>query len=177
LNSEKEFEFVDKIVGGVIPREYIPAIENGVKESMQDGVLLGYPMVAIRVEVFDGSYHEVDSSEMAFKIAASMAFKDAIKKAKPVLLEPVMKVDVTTPEEYMGDIIADLSSRRGRIESFENVGGTNTRVVHAQVPLSELFGYATIMRSLSQGRATSSIQFSHYEEVPEQVTQKLLSRE
>lgn len=177
LNSEKEFEFVDKIVGGVIPKEYIPAIENGVKESMQDGVLLGYPMVAIKVEVFDGSYHEVDSSEMAFKIAASMAFKDAVKRAKPVLLEPVMKVDVTTPEEYMGDIIADLSSRRGRVESFENVGGTNTRIIHAHVPLSELFGYATVMRSLSQGRATSSIQFSHYEEVPEQVTQKLLSRE
>jgi elongation factor G len=177
LNGEKDFEFVDKIVGGVVPKEYIPAIQNGVKESMQDGVLSGYPMVNIKVEVFDGSYHEVDSSEMAFKIAASMAFKDAIKRAKPVLLEPIMRVDVTTPEEYLGDIIADLNSRRGRVESFETVGGTNTRIVKAKVPLSELFGYATIMRSLSQGRATSSVQFSHYDEVPELVTQKILGRE
>ncbi|PNR97139.1 elongation factor G [Petrotoga sp. 9PWA.NaAc.5.4] len=177
LNSEKDFEFVDKIVGGIIPKEYIPAIGSGVKEAMQSGILAGYPMVCIRVEVYDGSYHEVDSSEMAFKIAASMAFKEAVKKAKPILLEPIMKVDVTTPEEYLGDIIADLNSRRGRVESFESVGGSNTRIIHARVPLSELFGYATVLRSLSQGRATSTVQFSHYEEVPEQVTQKIISKE
>lgn len=177
LDSQKEFEFVDKTVGGVIPKEYITAIEAGVKEAMLNGILAGYPMVHIRVEVFDGSYHEVDSSDLAFKIAASMAFKEAAKKAKPILLEPIMKVDITTPEEYLGDIIADLNSRRGRIDSFENIASTNTRIIHAYVPLAELFGYATAMRSLSQGRSTCSIRFSHYEEVPEQVTQKILSRE
>jgi elongation factor G len=149
LDSQKEFEFVDKTVGGVIPKEYIPAIEAGVKEAMLNGILAGYPMVHIRVEVFDGSYHEVDSSDLAFKIAASMAFKEAAKKAKPILLEPIMKVDITTPEEYLGDIIADLNSRRGRIDSFENIASTNTRIIHAYVPLAELFGYATAMRSLS----------------------------
>jgi elongation factor G len=175
--EEKTFEFVDKIVGGVIPKEYIPAVENGIKEAMQTGVLAGYPMVNIKATLYDGSYHEVDSSEMAFKIAGSMAFKDAAKKAKPVLLEPVMKVDVTTPEEYMGDIIADLNSRRGRIDGFDNVSGSNTRIVHAIVPLSELFGYATAMRSLSQGRATNSIQFARYEEVPANVAEKIINKD
>jgi len=175
--EEKTFEFVDKIVGGVIPKEYIPAVENGIKEAMQTGVLAGYPMVNIKATLYDGSYHEVDSSEMAFKIAGSMAFKDAAKKAKPVLLEPVMKVDVTTPEEYMGDIIADLNSRRGRIDGFDNVSGSNTRIVHAIVPLSELFGYATAMRSLSQARATNSIQFARYEEVPANVAEKIINKD
>lgn len=175
--EEKNFEFVDKVVGGVIPKEYIPAVQNGIKEAMQTGVLAGYPMVNIKATLYDGSYHDVDSSEMAFKIAGSMAFKDAAKKAKPVLLEPVMKVDVTTPEEYMGDIIADLNSRRGRIDGFDNVSGSNTRIVHAFVPLSELFGYATAMRSLSQGRATNSIQFARYEEVPANVAEKIINKE
>jgi len=177
LNSEKLFEFENAIVGGTIPREYIPAVESGVREALQNGVLAGYPMVNVKVRLYDGSYHEVDSSEMAFKIAGSMALKDAARKAKPVLLEPIMKVDVTTPEEYMGDIIADLNSRRGRIEGFDGIGSTNTRVIHALVPLSELFGYATVMRSLSQGRATNSIQFGHYEEVPQSVAEKVINKE
>ncbi len=176
-DEDKNFEFVDKIVGGVIPKEYIPAVQNGIKESMQNGILAGYPMVNVKATLYDGSYHDVDSSEMAFKIAGSMAYKDAAKKAKPVLLEPVMKVDVTTPEDYMGDIIADLNSRRGRIDGFDNVGGSNTRIVHAFVPLSELFGYATAMRSLSQGRATNSIQFAKYEEVPANVAEKIINQE
>jgi len=175
--EDKTFEFVDKIVGGVIPKEYIPAVQNGIKESMQNGVLAGYPMVNVKATLYDGSYHDVDSSEMAFKIAGSMAFKDAAKKAKPVLLEPIMRVDVTTPEEYMGDIIADLNSRRGRIDGFDNVSGSNTRIVHAFVPLSELFGYATAMRSLSQGRATNSIQFAKYEEVPANVAEKIINKD
>jgi elongation factor G len=176
IENTKVLEFEDKIVGGVIPKEYIPAVEAGIREAMQSGILAGYPMVGIKATLYDGSYHEVDSSEMAFKIAGSMALKDAAKKAKPVLLEPIMKVDITTPEEYMGDIIADLNSRRGRIEGFENVGNTNTRLIHSLVPLSELFGYATVLRSLSQGRATQSIQFSHYEEVPASVAEKLLNK-
>ncbi|SHE74150.1 translation elongation factor 2 (EF-2/EF-G) [Marinitoga hydrogenitolerans DSM 16785] len=174
-DNTKVLEFVDKIVGGIIPKEYIPAVENGIKEAMQSGILAGYPMVGVKVTLYDGSYHEVDSSEMAFKIAGSMALKDAARKANPVLLEPIMKVDITTPEEYMGDIIADLNSRRGRIEGFENVGNTNTRLIHSLVPLSELFGYATVLRSLSQGRATQSIQFSHYEEVPASVAEKIIN--
>ncbi|KAF2956014.1 elongation factor G [Marinitoga sp. 38H-ov] len=176
IDNTKVLEFEDKIVGGVIPKEYIPAVEAGIKEAMQSGILAGYPMVGIKATLYDGSYHEVDSSEMAFKIAGSMALKDAAKKANPVLLEPIMKVDITTPEEYMGDIIADLNSRRGRIEGFENVGNTNTRLIHSLVPLSELFGYATVLRSLSQGRATQSIQFSHYEEVPNSVAEKIINK-
>ena len=175
-NSEKTYEFVDKVVGGTIPKEYIPAIGEGIREAMQGGIVAGYPMVGVRATVYDGSYHDVDSSEMAFKIAGSMAFKDAAKRAKPVLLEPIMKVDVTTPEEYMGDIIADLNSRRGRIEGFDNVGNTTTRIIQAIVPFSELFGYATAIRSLSQGRATNTIQFSHYDEVPASVAEKLITK-
>ncbi|KLO22649.1 elongation factor P [Marinitoga sp. 1197] len=175
IDNTKVLEFEDKIVGGIIPKEYIPAVEAGIKEAMQSGILAGYPMVGIKATLYDGSYHEVDSSEMAFKIAGSMALKDAARKANPVLLEPIMKVDITTPEEYMGDIIADLNSRRGRIEGFENVGNTNTRLIHSLVPLSELFGYATVLRSLSQGRATQSIQFSHYEEVPASVAEKIIN--
>ncbi|BBE30893.1 elongation factor G [Tepiditoga spiralis] len=176
-DSEETFVFENKVVGGNIPREYIPAVENGIKESLQNGVLAGYPMVNVKVTLYDGSYHEVDSSEMAFKIAGSLAFKKAAKQCKPVLLEPIMKTDVTTPEEYMGDIIADLNSRRGRIEGFENVGNTNTRIIHALVPLSELFGYTTAMRSLSQGRATNSLHFDHYEEVPASVAEKIINKE
>ncbi|MEC4686066.1 MAG: elongation factor G, partial [Nitrospirota bacterium] len=157
------FEFVRKIVGGSIPKEFIPAVEKGVKEALETGVLAGYPVVDVRVTLYDGSYHEVDSSEMAFKIAGSMAFKDGVRKAKPVLLEPVMAVEVITPEEYMGDVIGDLNSRRGKMQSMEKRG--NAQVIKAHVPLSEMFGYATDLRSKTQGRATYTMQFSHYEEV------------
>ncbi len=172
LGLDKTFEFVDKTVGGVIPKQYIPAIEEGIREAMQVGVLAGYPVVGIKATLLDGSYHEVDSSEMAFKIAASMAFKEAMEKGSPVLLEPIMKVEVTTPEDYMGNIIADLNSRRAHIDALENRG--HLRVVRALVPLSEMFGYATTLRSLSQGRANYTMVLSHYEKVPEKVAEKML---
>lgn len=172
LGLDKTFEFVDKTVGGVIPKQYIPAIEEGIREAMQVGVLAGYPVVGIKATLLDGSYHEVDSSEMAFKIAASMAFKEAMEKGNPVLLEPIMKVEVTTPEDYMGNIIADLNSRRAHIDALENRG--HLRVVRALVPLSEMFGYATTLRSLSQGRANYTMVLSHYEKVPEKVAEKIL---
>ncbi|URA11321.1 elongation factor G [Thermospira aquatica] len=158
------FEFVDKVVGGRIPKEFIPAIQKGVEEAMNNGVIGGYPVVDVRVNVLDGSYHEVDSSEMAFKIAASKGFKDAMAQADPVLLEPIMRVDVIVPEDYLGDVIGDLSSRRAKIEGMEQKG--NARVVTAKVPLGEMFGYATTLRSLSQGRANYSMVFSNYAEVP-----------
>ncbi len=172
LGLDKTFEFFDKTVGGVIPKQYIPAIEEGIKEAMQVGVLAGYPVVGIKATLLDGSYHEVDSSEMAFKIAASMAFKEAMEKGNPVLLEPIMKVEVTTPEDYMGNIIADLNSRRAHIDALESRG--HLRVVRALVPLSEMFGYATTLRSLSQGRANYTMVLSHYEKVPEKVAEKIL---
>src|SRR5205085_1882899 len=161
------YEFEDKIVGGKIPKEYIPAVHAGIKEAMGSGVLAGYPVVDVKVQLIDGSYHDVDSSERAFKIAGSMAFKEAMKRARPVLLEPVMAVEVTTPEEYLGDVIGNLNSRRGRIESMNPVG--NTQVVKAIVPLSEMFGYATDIRSMSQGRASFHMDFDHYEEVPRSI--------
>ncbi len=172
ISLDKHFEFEDRTVGGVIPKEYIPAVEAGVKEAMESGILAGYPVVGIKAILLDGSYHEVDSSEMAFKIAASMAFKEAVRKAKPVLLEPVMELEITTPEEYMGGIIADLNSRRAKVEGMESRG--NVRIIKAYAPLSELFGYATVLRSLSQGRATYIMRFSHYQEVPERVKQKVV---
>ncbi len=165
------FVFEDKSTNGVIPKEFIPSIETGVKESMQVGPLGGFTMINLKVSVINGSYHEVDSSEIAFSIAGAIAFKEAIKKCEPVLLEPIMKVEITTPEDYMGDLIADLNSRRAKINGFENKG--ILRIIDAQVPLSELFGYATVIRSLSQGRAVHVIQFSHYNEVPKKVTEKL----
>ncbi|GMT48349.1 MAG: elongation factor G [bacterium] len=168
------FEFIRKIVGGSIPKEFIPAVEKGVKEALATGVLAGYPVVDVRVTLYDGSYHEVDSSEMAFKIAGSMAFKDGVRKAKPVLLEPVMAVEVITPEEYMGDVIGDLNSRRGKMQSMEKRG--NAQVIKAHVPLSEMFGYATDLRSKTQGRATYTMQFSHYEEVPKSISETIISR-
>lgn len=171
LELDKTFEFVDKTVGGVIPKQYIPAIEEGIKEAMQVGVLAGYPVVGIRATLIEGSYHEVDSSEMAFKIAASMAFKEAMEKGGPVLLEPIMKVEVVTPEDYMGNIIADLNSRRAHIDALEN--RAHLRVIKALVPLSEMFGYATTLRSLSQGRATYIMTLSHYSKVPEKVAETL----
>ncbi|NLY77632.1 MAG: elongation factor G [Tissierellia bacterium] len=168
----KGYEFVNQIVGGVIPKEYIPAVDNGIQEAMDSGILGGYPVVDIKVTLYDGSYHEVDSSEMAFKIAASMALKEALQKAKPVLLEPIMKVEVIVPEEYMGDVIGDINSRRGRIEGMEPRDGV--QVVKAFVPLGEMFGYATDLRSNTQGRAVYSMQFDHYAAVPNNIAEKIL---
>jgi elongation factor G len=168
------YEFEDKIVGGKIPKEYIPAVNAGIKEAMGSGVLAGYPVVDVKVQLIDGSYHDVDSSERAFKIAGSMAFKDAMKRAKPVLLEPVMAVEVTTPEDYLGDVIGNLNSRRGRIESMNPVG--NAQIVKAVVPLSEMFGYATDLRSMSQGRADFTMQFERYEEVPQSIAATIVEQ-
>jgi elongation factor G len=165
------YEFVDKIVGGKIPKEYIPAINAGIQEAMGSGVLAGYPVVDVKVELVEGSYHEVDSSERAFKIAGSMAFKEAMKRAKPKLLEPVMAVEVTTPEDYLGDVMGNLNSRRGRIENMAPVG--NAQVVKASVPLSEMFGYATDLRSMTQGRADFTMQFDRYEEVPASIASEI----
>ncbi|MBI5695734.1 MAG: elongation factor G [Nitrospirae bacterium] len=168
------FIFENKIVGGSIPREYIPAVEKGVREAMDGGVLAGYPMVDVKVTLFDGSYHEVDSSEMAFKIAGSMGFKEGARKAGAVLLEPVMSVEVVVPEEYMGDVIGDLNSRRGRILGMEPRG--NAQVIQSQVPLSQMFGYATSLRSATQGRATYTMQFAHYEEVPKNIAEEIIAK-
>jgi elongation factor G len=165
------FEFINEIKGGSIPQEFIPAIEKGVKEAMNNGILAGYPMVDIKVAVYDGSYHDVDSSELAFKMASIFAFKDACQKAKPVLLEPIMKVEVITPEEYMGNIIGDLNARRGQIGDM--VDRANTKVIDAKVPLSEMFGYATDIRSMSQGRANYTMEFLHYAEVPANILEKI----
>jgi elongation factor G len=168
------YEFVDKITGGVIPKEYIPAVDAGIQEALTTGVLAGYPVVDVRVTLVFGSYHDVDSSEMAFKIAGSMAVKEAAKKAGPVLLEPVMAVEVVTPEENMGDVIGDLSSRRGKIEGMDQRG--TTQVVRALVPLADMFGYATDLRSRTQGRATYTMQFSAYHEVPESIAREIVAR-
>ncbi len=166
--------FVNSIVGGAIPKEYIPAVEAGIKEAMEMGVIAGFEVVDVKVELYDGSYHEVDSSEMSFKIAASMAFKEAVRKAKPVLLEPIMKVEVVTPEEYLGDVLGSINSRRGRIENIEH--RIHTQVISANVPLGEMFGYATDLRSLTQGRASYTMHFSKYEEVPESVKEEILGK-
>jgi elongation factor G len=168
------YEFVDKITGGRVPREYIPAVDQGIQEALETGVLAGYPTVDVRAKLVDGQYHDVDSSEMAFKIAGTMAFKKAADIAKPVLLEPIMSVEVVTPEDYMGDVIGDLSSRRGKIEGMEARG--NTQNVRAQVPLSEMFGYSTDLRSRTQGRATYTMQFHSYQQVPESIAQEIVKR-
>jgi elongation factor G len=168
------YVFENKIVGGVIPKEYIPAVDKGIQEAMTSGVLAGYPVVDIKVELVDGSYHEVDSSEMAFKIAGSMAIKEALKKASPVLLEPIMAVEVNTPEEFMGDVMGDLSSRRGHIEGMERRG--NAQVVRARVPLANMFGYATDLRSRTQGRASYTMQFKAYEPVPKSIADEIVSK-
>jgi elongation factor G len=165
------YEFENKIVGGAIPREYIGSVDAGIQEAMESGVLSGFPVVDVKVQLVDGSYHDVDSSEMAFKVAGSMAFKEAAKRAKPVLLEPVMAVEVVTPEEYMGDVIGNINSRRGQIEGMEPRG--NAQVIRARVPLAEMFGYATDVRTMSQGRATYTMQFLHYAEVPQSIAEKL----
>ncbi len=168
------FEFVNKIVGGVVPREYIPAVEKGIKERMETGVLAGYPVRDVRVTLIDGSYHEVDSNEMAFKIAGSMAFQEACRKADPVLLEPIMEVEVLVPQEYMGDVIGDLNGRRGKIQGIKVRAGS--QAIDAAVPLSEMFGYATALRSRTQGRATYSMEFNRYDSVPRQIAEQIIAR-
>jgi len=168
------YEFIDKISGGDIPKEYIPAVDAGIQEALTSGVLAGYPTVDVRIILTDGSYHDVDSSELAFRIAGSMAVKDAQRKAGPVLLEPVMAVEVVTPEEYMGDVIGDLSSRRGKVEGMEQRG--TSQVIRALVPLADMFGYATDLRSRTQGRATYSMQFSAYHHVPESIAREIVAR-
>lgn len=173
-DGSSNFIFEDKTYGGSIPKEYVRATEAGIKNSLQTGNLAGYPMVNVKATLLDGSYHEVDSSEQAFNIAGSMAFKEGVRKASPVLLEPVMSVEITTPDEYMGDLIADLNSRRARIEGFEDK--TGMKIIKANVPMAELFGYATVVRSLSQGRAVHVIQFSHYAEVPKKIAEKILGK-
>lgn len=174
LPPGKGFEFVDAIKGGVVPREYIPAVEKGVEDTLKAGVLAGFPVVDVKVTLHFGSYHEVDSNENAFKIAASMAFKDGMRKADPVLLEPIMAVEVETPEEKMGDVMGDLSSRRGVIQGMEDMvgGGKN---IKAEVPLAEMFGYATQLRSLTQGRATYTMEFKHYAEAPRAVAEAVIA--
>ena len=172
LPDGKGFEFEDKIVGGVVPKEYVAAVQKGLEEAIQSGILGGYPVIGIKVALVDGSYHEVDSSEMAFKIAASMGFKEAMKKAGPVLMEPIMSVEVVTPEDYVGDVIGDLSSRRGRIEGMDM--RANARIIRAYVPLVSMFGYATDLRSRTSGRANYSMQFDHYEQTPAEVSEKVL---
>ncbi|MSO01099.1 translation elongation factor G [Bacillus paralicheniformis] len=170
----KGFEFENAIVGGVVPREYIPAVQAGLEDSLQNGVIAGYPVIDIKAKLFDGSYHDVDSNEMAFKIAASMALKNAASKCNPVILEPISKVEVVIPEEYMGDIMGDITSRRGRVEGMEGRG--NAQVVRAMVPLSEMFGYATALRSNTQGRGTFTMVFDHYEEVPKSIADEIIKK-
>ena len=172
-NAEETYKFESTVVGGAIPKEYIPAVGEGIEEAMKSGILGGFPVVGVHANVYDGSYHEVDSSEMAFHIAGSMAFKEAMQKASPVLLEPIMKVEVTTPEDYMGDVIGDINSRRGRIEGMEDIGGG--KMIRGYVPLAEMFGYATDLRSKTQGRGNYSMFFEKYEPVPKSVQEKVLS--
>ena len=173
-NKEKGYEFVDAIVGGVVPREYIPVTDKGLQEALAGGILAGYPMVDVKATLFDGSYHDVDSSEMAFKIAASLALKEAKNKCKPVLLEPIMKVVVDVPDEYMGNVMGDLTSRRGRPLGQESIG--NTLRIIAMVPLSEMFGYATDLRSNTQGRGTFQMEKDHYEEVPKSIAEEIIKK-
>ncbi len=168
------FEFVNNIVGGVVPREYIPAVQQGIEESMENGVLAGYPLIDVKATLYDGSYHDVDSNEMAFKVAASMALKAAKNKCNPVLLEPMMRVEIVVPEEYMGDIMGDVTSRRGRVEGMEARG--TAQVVKAFVPLAEMFGYATALRSNTQGRGVYTMHFDHYEETPKSITEEIIKK-
>jgi elongation factor G len=165
------FEFTSKIVGGAVPREFVGAVEDGVKEAMLSGVVAGYPVIDVKVTAVDGSYHEVDSSELAFKIAGSMGFKEAMRNAKPALLEPMMALEVVTPEDFLGDVIGDINSRRGKIEGIEPRG--NTQIVKGHVPLAEMFGYATVLRSLTQGRAQHTMSFAYYEQVPQNLAEEI----
>jgi elongation factor G len=175
LEAGKGYEFVNGIVGGSVPREFIPAVDKGIQEAVQTGVIAGYPIVDVKVTLFDGSYHDVDSNEMAFKIAGSMGFKEGFRKAKPVLLEPIMKVEVVTPEDYYGDIVGDLSRRRGQIVGMEE--SPSGKVVTADVPLAEMFQYSTSMRSMSQGRANYTMEFAKYQEVPSNVADVLMKKD
>jgi elongation factor G len=170
----KGYEFVNAIVGGVVPKEYIPAVKKGIEEALDGGIQAGYPVVDIKATLFDGSYHDVDSNEMAFKIAASMCFKEGAKKAAPIILEPIMKAEVITPEDWMGDVIGDLNSRRGRITGMDERSGL--KVVEANVPLAEMFGYVNDLRSRTQGRATYTMEFSHYEPVPNAIAQTIIAK-
>ena len=170
----KGFEFENAIVGGVVPREYIPAVQAGLEDSLQRGVLAGYPLVDVKAKLFDGSYHDVDSSEMAFKVAASLALRNAATKCNPVILEPVMRVEVVMPEEYLGDVMGQITARRGRVEGMEARG--NAQVVKAMVPLSEMFGYATTLRSGTQGRGVFTMHFDHYEEVPKSIAEEIIKK-
>jgi elongation factor G len=174
LPADAEYEFHNEVVGGTVPKEYIPAVDKGVREQLQNGVIAGYPLLAMKVTIFDGSFHEVDSNEMAFKIAGSMAVKEGAKKANPVLLEPIMAVEVVTPEDYMGDVIGDLNRRRGLIQGMDD--STSGRVVTAEVPLSEMFGYATDLRSATQGRATYTMEFKKYAETPNNIAEEIIAR-
>ncbi len=175
LEAGAGYEFVNEIVGGAVPREYIPAVDKGVQEQLQNGVLGGYPVVDVKVTLFDGSYHDVDSSEIAFKIAGSMCFREGARKASPALLEPIMKVEIVTPDEYMGDVNGDLNRRRGVLHGMdESAAG---KIIRADVPLAEMFGYATDLRSMSQGRATYSMEFGRYAEVPTNVADNLIYRD
>ncbi len=171
LGLDDDYEFVDEIVGGVVPKEYIPAVDKGIQEQMQNGVVAGYPLLALKATLYDGSYHDVDSSEMAFKIAGSMALKEGALKAKPVILEPIMKVEVVTPEEHMGDVVGDLNRRRGIILGMDEIPSGKT--VQSEVPLSEMFGYATDLRSQTQGRASFSMEFLKYADVPSSIAEEL----
>jgi elongation factor G len=167
----KGYEFTNAIVGGVVPKEYIPAVSAGIQEAMRNGVIAGFPVVDVKAKIYDGSYHDVDSDEISFKVAGSIAFKEGAKKAKPVLLEPVMDVEVVTPEEYLGDVMGDLNSRRGKIEGFS--ARKDAQVIKARVPLAEMFGYATVLRSMTQGRAIYTMQFVHYAEVPKSIADEI----
>ncbi|MDO8705225.1 MAG: elongation factor G, partial [Sulfuricaulis sp.] len=171
----KGFEFVDAIKGGSVPREFIPAVRKGLEDTLPNGVLAGYPVVDVKVTLFDGSYHDVDSNENAFKMAASMGFKDGMRKASPVLLEPMMSVEVETPEDYTGTVMGDLSSRRGMVQGMEDMAG-GSKVVKAEVPLAEMFGYSTALRSATQGRATYTMEFKHYTEAPKNVAEAIMNK-
>jgi len=170
----KGYEFENKTVGGSIPKEYVPAVDKGIREAMTSGPMAGYPVVDIKITLVDGSYHEVDSNEMAFKIAASMGFKEGFNKASPVLLEPIMKVEVVTPEDYMGDVMGDLSRRRGVLQGSDD--SPSGKLINAQVPLGEMFGYATSLRSMSQGRATFTMEFDHYAEAPNNIAEAVIKK-
>jgi elongation factor G len=174
LERGKGFEFVNAIKGGAVPKEYIPAVQKGVESAMRDGILAGYPVQDVRVTLYDGKYHEVDSSEMAFEFAGSIGFKEGARRADPYILEPIMSVEITTPEEYMGAVMGDLNSRRGRIEGMTERGGA--QIVSAKVPLAEMFGYSTDLRSMTQGRASYSMEFSHYEEVPRNIAEEIIEK-
>jgi elongation factor G len=171
----KGFEFVDAIKGGTVPREYIPAVEKGLRETLPSGVLAGYPVVDVKVTLHFGSYHDVDSNENAFKMAASMGFKDGMRKAQPVLLEPMMAVEVETPEDYAGTVMGDLSSRRGMVQGMDDISGGGGKIIKAEVPLSEMFGYSTSLRSATQGRATYTMEFKHYSEAPKNVAEAIIN--